>query len=243
MSDTSEMKLGRIPSVEDHRNFQYKDFYEPAGIIIPPKRLWTDRVSEWGVMGNNRYGNCVYVTAAHMLLCWRSCARGDSKRISDNAVIEEARHDRALNGFSILERNKIWRKRGLFSDRLWAFTSIDPKNVEHVRSAIYFHGCVDLGVNLPMAWQGSDIWDDGQGRSFIPNSWGPHSVPIVGYDEDGFVVVSWGKVIKMTTAALLRYCDEAYACIDSNWLDGKGETPAGLNLESLHAALQSIEQN
>lgn len=232
--------LGRLPVRRDYRNLQFAKYLLPTLPPLPDKRLWQTPVSNWGVMGNDSYGNCVIVTTAHMLLAWRANELQDTRRITDAAVIDLSRTMGALNGYNILDRLLYWRKTGMFADRLWAFTEVTPAATEQVQQAINLFGCLDIGVNLPSAWQGSDEWDVGSGRAYRPGSWGGHSVPLVGYDASHVFAVTWGDVVPMTWEALAYYSDEAYACIDKNWLAGDAVSPAGFDLESLHADLKQV---
>lgn len=238
--DHSTFELGRLPSPYDSRTLWLENYITHLLATPPEVRDWHSTISDWGVMGNDRYGNCVIVTAAHAILAWRANELGDRNRITDSAVIELSTSMGALRGYNILERCKYWRKVGMWSDKLWAFASVVPANFEHVRVAINSFGVVDIGVNMPSAWKSTDTWDVGFGPTYRPGTWGGHSVPLVGYDLAYVYLVTWGKVIRMTWAALSYYCDEAFALIDQNWLAGDSISPSGFNLPQLHADLMTI---
>lgn len=192
-------------------------------------------------MGNNRYGNCVIATAGHSLLTWRANELQDFRRLTDAAVIELSRKMGALNGYNILDRLKYWRKNGMWGNKIWAYALIDPADEREVKQTIEIFGCADIGVNLPRAWKGKDVWDDGTGKDYTPNSWGPHSVPFVGYDELGAYCASWGEVFLMTWPAVARYCDEGYAIIDPDWIAGDDHhCPSGYDLALLRSDLDAI---
>ena len=72
--------LGRVPSIRDPDTIPLRRLLAADIQPPPPERLWQTPISDWGVMGNNQYGNCVIVTAAHMLLNWRGNELGDTKR-------------------------------------------------------------------------------------------------------------------------------------------------------------------
>jgi len=188
-------------------------------------------------MGNNDYGNCVIVTAAHMILCWQATAAGDTRRITDTAVVELSTEMRALHGYNILDRLRYWRKNQMWANPLWAFASIDTNDPATIKATVNAFGAIDIGVNMPTAWKNKNFWDTGTGRLYRPNSWGGHSVPIVGYDENTATIVTWGELVKITWAALADYCDERYALINPSWLQNQGITPSQFNLAQLHADL------
>lgn len=243
MSALHERKLGRLPSPFDPRtlymaDYVGRDFPEP-----PDKRLWQLPISTWGVMGNSTYGNCVIVTAAHAIMAWRANELGDTRPITDTAVIELSREMGALDGFNILERLKYWRRVGMWSDKLWAYAAINPADPMQVKIAVNTFGCADIGVNMPRAWKSSDHWNVGKGSAYRPGTWGGHSVPVVGYDPDFLYVVTWGEIVRMSWDALATYCDEGYALIDQNWLAGDAETPSGFDLPRLHAELTLLSMD
>ncbi len=90
---------------------------------------------------------------------------------------------------------------------------------------------------MPSAWQSADVWGTGDGRRYSYASWGYHSVPLIGYDADYFYCVTWGRLQRLTHAAIERYCDEAFGLIDPVWLGEDNTTPTGLDLAALEADL------
>jgi hypothetical protein len=234
--------LGRLPSKIDPRTLRLASYLTPE-LPPPPTAIhWETKVSDWGVMGNERYGNCVIVTAAHMILSFRANELDDTRRFSDQAVIELSQDMGALNGYNILERLKYWRTRGMWSDKITAFASVDPKEPKLMRSAIHLFGSADIGLNMPAAWRDEKVWSVGIGRKYRPNTWGGHSVPLVGYDDQHVYAVTWGAIQPITWPALFAYCDEAYAVIDPNWTALDGVAPSGVDLTGLQRDLQALTQ-
>lgn len=236
-------KLGCNPSRRDARTLQLAYYRKLPYYEQPPERRWDKPIDDWGIMGNDNYGNCTIVTPAHAILAWAANESGDLRRIADSAVIELSREMGALDGYNILDRLNWWRKKGMWANRLWAYAQINPADESTMRTAINNFGCADIALSLPLAWQGADVWDTGYGRTYRPNSWGGHSVPIVGYDTNFLYVVTWGYIQTMTWQALAYYSDEAYALINPSWLaGGDATTPSGFDLTLLHADLQKVTQ-
>jgi hypothetical protein len=178
-----------------------------------------------------------------MLLTWQANELKDTTRLTDAAVIELSRQMGALNGYNILDRLKDWRTAGMWNNYLWAFAAVDPDDTKTVKIAINSLGCLDIGINLPLAWKGADQWTKGGGPRYRPNSWGPHSVPLVGYDETHVYASSWGRVYPMTWEALTYYCDEAYGTIDPTWIARDATSPSGIDLAGILETLRAIGAN
>jgi len=232
--------LGKLPAKIDPRTIRYSAIRRIDVPTSPICVYWQTPIGDWGVMGNDKYGNCVIATAGHMLLSWRANELGDLSRITDEKVIELSRQMGATDGYYIIDRLKYWRNTGMWGDQILAFAAIDPQIVEQVKEAINIFGGVDIGLALPDAWQNDQIWDIGNGRSYKPYTWGGHSVPLVGYDDNYVYCVTWGEIQKITWAALSYYCDEAYAVLDKNWYCKDNVTPSLVDQTKLDALLKAI---
>lgn len=232
--------LGRLASTPDPRTLRLAKYLKPTLPPPPPFVRWDNEIDDWGVMGNDRHGNCTTVTAAHMRLCWRANELDDTKRLTDEQVIRQARAIGGLNGFAILERNRIWRRSGLWGDTLHAYAAVKPADAEQHKHAISLFGASDVGLNMPRAWQDENPWGTGDGPAYRPNSWGSHSVPLLGYDERCAYCCTWGKIQAVTWEAILRYCDEAYALIDNDWTAADGISPSGFDRDALERDLAAL---
>ena len=232
--------LGKLPAKVDKRTLELRRY---ATIQLPPSPAVChgyDKIKAWGVAGNDQYGNCVIATAAHEILAWKGQAKNDVNQIADTAVIELSREMGALDGYAILDRLNYWRQKGMWADMLGAFASVASDDIETMKNAIAIFGTLDIGLAMPAAWRDSSTWDSGRGRRYHRGSWGLHSVPLVGYDDEYANLVSWGEVYQITWEAVEEYSDERYALIDPSWFDPNGHTPSGYDLTTLQADLTTI---
>ena len=240
MNPSTTRRLGKTAPRLDRRTLQLHRYITPDLPTPPITRRWDAAATDWGVMGNDQYGNCVIATAAHAILTWRANELGDTARITDSAVVDLSREMGALDGYNILDRLSYWRKHGMWGHPLWAYAQIASSNTELLKSAIDIFGAADIGLALPTAWKDAPVWDTGHGRRYVEGSWGLHSVPVVGYDANQVYVVTWGAIQPMTWRGFLSYCDEAYALITPDWLARQGTTPSGFDLETLRASLDVV---
>src|SRR6185437_1570180 len=102
-----------------------------------------------------------------------------------------------------------------------------------VQLAIELFGGIDVGVALPITAQNQAIWDVAPNWAIeaAPGSWGGHAVPVLDYDADGLLCVTWGAPKRMTWRFWSTYVDESYAVLSSAWMNAQnGKDPEGLDL-------------
>lgn len=234
-------QLGRIPSRYDHRTIRATAALHWDAPTPPTATDWHTRVPTWSLGGNDRFGNCVVVTAANMLLTWRANATLNATPVPDADIIATSTDLGALRGYQILDRLRWWRRAPLWHEQIWAYLSYEPAATTWHRRAIWAAGAADIGLALPTAWQSTDVWDTGSGPRYRPGTWGLHSVPLIGYDAECFYCATWGKLQPVTAAALTRYCDEAWWVVAPSWLRPDGTAPNQLDLARLCDALHHAE--
>ena len=234
--------LGKLPPKFDPRTLNFEKYLSTPIPAPPDTRHWETPISDWGQMGNDCYGNCVIASAGHMRLSWRANELGDLTRITDEAVVLLSIQMRATNGYTILDRLNWWRKQGMWKNTLHSYAKVNPDYPTHLKIAIDTFGAADIGLAMPAAWREDQIWDVGHGIKHKPNSWGGHSVPIVGYDPQFCYLVTWGAIQRITWPAIHRYCDEAYALINPDWLEKNKLTPNQFDLAALEADLAEITE-
>ncbi len=242
--DPSKVKLGCMPSRRDKRTLKLANY---VALPKPPAECRWDKIKAsnlWGDDGNSTYGNCVIVCAAHMLdSAIANESDPNAKRISDADVISLSRTMGALNGYNILDRLNWWRKTGMWGHKIQAFASVNLHNRDLIKYTINAFGSIDLAVNLPIAWQGTDTWECGNGRSYNPGSWGGHSIPALGYDDSWIYVCTWGEIIPCSWDALDLYFDEQYAVILPEWFAADAKSPSGFDSAALMKDLVAIGDN
>lgn len=234
------MKLGRVPSEPDKRSVFLDRFVDERFLDFPDHCYWHINLPNLQQFGNDRYGNCVIATAANMCETFAFKASGKQFGLSNERVIELSRTMGALNGYSILERNKWWRKKAMWNNYSWAYARVNPQRRDFMKATIFALGAADIGVNMPRGWMNQEIWGTGSGAAWRPNSWGPHSICLVGYDAEFYYALTWGRVQMIRHAAIDEYCDEAYAVVNPLWFSQMGLTPSGIDFAHLHEYLLAL---
>jgi hypothetical protein len=134
------------------------------------------------------------------------------------------------SGASMLRAARWFRNAGVIA----GFVELDVDNKvrfrEHIKASIHLLGGAALGMNLPVAWQGSSYWDISTGvtGAWSVGGWGGHALLAYAYDELGVRAVMWGRPGFITWPAIARYCDEGYAALHRRWLANRDRTPGGV---------------
>ena len=248
MADHSMMKLGRRAVKTDSRTLKLSSYVKPTLPPAPPKVDWTKGITEWGLMLNDKLGDCTIAGAAHAVQVW-TANTGTMVTVPDPVILsyfekwdgyDPANPATNMGGYEI-DVLKNWQKQGFAGHKLIAFADPQWTNLEEVKQAIHLFGGVYVGLNLPVTAKTQDVWDviPGGGPETQPGSWGGHCVFVPAYDPDGFTCITWGVPKTITNAFWQEYVDEAHALLAQDWIDRKG-SPAGFDLAQLQADLKLI---
>jgi hypothetical protein len=210
----------------------------------------TAKVGSWPMYGNEKLGDCTAAAAGHMVQAWTANANtlvtptdGDVLGLywATGAPPNEPCQPGGPTDTGRVELDVLnqWRNVGFGGDRIVGYAKVSLRDTNLVKQATAVFGGLYIGAALPLSAQGQHEWDVAV-KDAEPGSWGGHAIPIVGYDPDTFTVVTWGGTLKMTTAFLHTYVDEAYALLSRDWLDAQGATPAGFDLAALQADLAAL---
>ncbi len=253
------LRLGKKPPVEDARTLKFAAYLDEAAIPTPPPSCdYGSAVPSYPMYGNDSLGDCTCAAAGHMVQAWSQAAGG--MKTMDDADVERlywqtgappaetgAAQSPQDDGRSELAVLNYWRQNGIaagtaWADKIAAFAAVDVQNPYHVDAAIYLLGGVYAGAGLPLTAQGQQVWDvvpDAPEAEKQPYSWGGHAFPIVGYDEEHLLVVTWGALVKMTKAFFAEYVDEVYAVASPDFTAG-GNSPQGFDIAALVADVSAL---
>lgn len=247
-------KLGKKAPVIDARTLRLAKYLDAAPVLPAPASVdWTKKVTApWGVMLNDRLGDCTCAAAGHLVLAWMSNALDAGFAPSDGQVLSLYEGSCGYNpddpstdqGGVEIEVLKFWRKNGIGDSghKIAAFVSVNPKNFEEVQQAIALFGGIYIGVALPTSAQEQvgGLWAPTSSTPGDAGSWGGHAIPIVAYTPDDLTAVTWGALQKLTWAWLEAYCDEAYAIVTHDWIEANRKSPSGLNVTALELDLRHL---
>jgi hypothetical protein len=248
MVDHSPMRLGRKAIRTDTRTLQLAKYITATLPPAPPEKDWTKGIQNWGMMLNDKHGDCTIAAAAHAVQVWSANTKGeitvpDSVILSyyelwDGYTPSDPNTDEGGVELNVLTR---WTKETFNNHKLIAYADPAYTNLESIRQAINLFGGVYIGIALPITAQKQTVWDvvENGGADAKPSSWGGHAVFVPKYDATSFTCITWGGLKTMTVPFWQQYVDEAHALLSHDWLQTKG-SPSGFKLTELKSDLALI---
>ena len=246
------MKLGKTPARPGAVSLKFADYAAGLKITVPAMVNHSKFILDGGgVLGNDKYGDCVWAGAAHETIIWNGEA-GSKVSFTDQGVLSDYS---AVTGFVPSDKYtdqgtdmqvaaSYRRKTGIVDATgkrhiVDAYISIKPGNKTELKQAIYLFSNVGIGIRFPASAMAQFAAGKPWTVSMFSRIEGGHYVPAIGYDSQYVYVVTWGKIQKMSWAFFCKYCDEAIVYLSSEMLSG-AKSPEGFNVAQLNADLAAI---
>lgn len=255
----AQVALGKLPKRSDPRTLSLPKLLTGEITPDPEIRNETAVTGHWGELGNNSLGDCAIAAAAHAEMLW---AAKHGRTLPDPTLTQvldayskitgyQEGHPDTDKGADLLSVLKYWQQKGIAGQTIGAFAEVLPRDVQTLKWTIATLDLAYVGLQLPAAWKTPA--KSGQQPCFTPTRrpWNPatwqnpyrgHCVIYTGYrGDDSFTCVSWGRIITVPMAFHKAYCDEAYAIIAPDRLDGRTETPSQLDTKALQETLGLVQ--
>ena len=190
----------------------------------PPGEIagYWECVPQFSLGGNDRYGDCVFCTAANFTDLM-TAVNGTPQLVPDGEVQRwyawETGWTRAnpeSDKGEVLEKMlQVWRDHGNPSeplDRLAGYCAIAP---EEIHQAVHSLGAVPVWCELPSY---NDRWDfNDRSVALKTKGTGPHAVLIVESNPTGLKLVTWAELVDVSHAWWRAYGRDAYAVRHPVW--------------------------
>lgn len=225
MSILDTVRLGRTPLTADPRTIQYRTL-APTPWTPPPS---FDFDAEHGgifpsrVYLNDTYGDCVIAAQANHITRIEADEQGVVLDVTDAEVKHEyfkqtGGPDVGLNPLESLTR---WRSGWTAAGRIYSihsFAEVSPQDARQVKEAAIVGRGLQVALRLPISAahqiDAGQPWDIVAGPDSQADSWGGHMVYLKGYDADGVLLWTWGKVQRATYRWLAAYSDFCAIVVD-----------------------------
>jgi hypothetical protein len=241
------LPTGKKPATYVPGERRYTSFrVSKAPVHVPSVFGHGNTFKDWGMLGNDRFGDCVFAGSAHEQELIANLAAGgvtgqmvtpfsEKSVLSDYSAVTgfnlaTGEND---NGTNVHEALDYRIKTGLLDangkrHKIAAYVALEPGNLEHLREALFIFSAVGIGFEVPISAQEqyarNEVW------SIVPGAEveGGHYVPLVGVPAVGnLACVTWGRRQVMTDSFYKMYCDEAYCYITREELQAKSKTNWG----------------
>ena len=198
----TDVCLGKNPRKIDSRTLQLKNFTAVPPQRPPKKKSWLTGIPSIPIYKNDVLGCCVISMMAHMLDQWSYLTTGKIIGFTDQQIIEMYTaiggydpnaplnpdgSNPTDNGCVMLDALNYWRETGFCGYKMEAYVSANPRSPTEFEQAIALFGNTAIGVELPVAVQGSSTWDNPPNLTgdWAPGSWGGHAIPAGAYWPGG----------------------------------------------------------
>lgn len=248
------LKLGKLAPVYDKRDLLFASYRTKAVLPPVPNQFGHEnliKISEWGMNGNDKAGDCVFAGAAHETELWNRMAGKFVSITAENSLADygavtgynpvTGAND---NGTNVRDAMKYRKKTGVIDSagvrhKIGAYLSLEPGNWQHLLEAMYLFGMVGIGIEFPAS--AMDQFNAGKPWSVVATSSieGGHYIPLVA-ERANLECVTWGRLQGMTRAFYAKYCDEAWVMLSTEMLNVKGMTLEGFDLVQLKADLKLL---
>lgn len=209
MTDITKLKLGKAPARIDPRTMKLSAIMRALPPL--PDEFDVDRelgIQESRMFANDQYGDCALASFARLTMRFEKFEQGVIPDISDEDVIaayksqtnaEPGWENAGAVMLSVLNsmRHDGWMAGGK-QYKIHAFASVNWRDHEEVKAAIYLLRGLYLGALLPRSAQkqlDSGLWDVVDGPEGVPGSWGGHAMYGMAYRDTGAlpapVAVPW----------------------------------------------------
>lgn len=248
-------RLGKRPARENSVTFKLERYLVTPRLPTPPLIFGDQDIvgPDWGVLGNNDYGDCVWAGAAHETMLWNKEA-GQSIAFTDGVVLSDysavtgfdpAHVEETDKGTDMQEAASYRQRTGVLDEsgqrhKVLAYVALRAGDFDQLMLATYLFGAAGVGFVFPQsAW---DQFDNNAPWDVVPGSPAKdgHYVPSVGRDADGnLIVVTWGRLQRMTPAFYTKYNDETVAYVTDEFLQND-KSRLGFNRQQLLDDLGAI---
>lgn len=230
---------------------RFAAYFHAASLPPPPVKFGKPGlIHTWGMLANDRYGDCVWAGAAHETMLLEASAGAmvatftASNVLSDYSAVTgfSSKDPNTDQGTDMIDAAKYRQKTGIVDlaghrHTIDVYAALDVGDLNQLALAVSILGIAGVGVSLPDnaedQFDGSEPWDVVAGHPPDPDE--GHYVPCVGRNSAGnFLFVSWGRLQAATPRWVSTCMNQGVAYLSRERLAASGLSPDGLSLDKLN---------
>lgn len=246
------MKLGKTPARTDSIKFKLSKYIDKSLLPTPPAAFGHETLlgANWSMLGNDKYGDCVWAGAAHETMMWNMMAHhpvtfSDASVLSDySAVTGFNPNDPSTDQGTDMEKAAAYRRHTGVIDahgkrhKVGAYLDVKIGDIHEHWIAMYLFGAVGIGIEFPSS--AMDQFNEHKPWDVVSHSKieGGHYVPLVAHRNNSNCV-TWGAVQPMTSKFFGKYNDESVCYLSEEMLVA-GKSLEGFDLATLRKDLAAL---
>lgn len=231
--------LGRLPG-RVPAGLGTLNYYAAGPLPAPPASVAVPAVADWGMLGNDRYGDCGVAGLEHGFMADAAdTSVTETQASGQQAVTYYLKYTGGQDdGVVLADYLAYVRRTGYYGRKVTAYAPVAVHDVPTLQTAITLYDFAYTGITVTGAMEGAFAagkpWTTATLRG---EELGGHCVPVVGYDDEHLLAVTWGQVQAITYPAWHRMSGEAWAVITGELSRGDGH---GVSLAALTADLNRL---
>lgn len=242
------LRLGKKPARVGSIQLRFGAYFTALNLPVPAVKIGNPGlIHQWGMLANDRVGDCVWAGAAHETMLLEAEAGSLIATFTSVNVLSDysactgfVQNDASTDqGTDVADAAKYRQKTGIVDltgnrHKIDIYASLRAGDVSQLALAVDLLGTVGVGVELPSNAEEQFNYGEPWDVSGTPSVVGGHYIPCVGRNSQGhFLFVTWGRLQAATPRWVMTFMDEGVAYISRERLSAKGLSPQGFNLAKL----------
>jgi len=238
-------RLGRLPA-QIPAGLRDLTYYTAGPLPKPPPSVAVPSVADWGVLGNDTYGDCGVAGLEHAFEA-AAADTGEHEAFPDDqqCVDYYLNYTGGQDSGVVLSRFLAYvRRHGYYGHTISAYAHVAVHDVPTLQFAIDAYDSAYVGITVSQgmmdATQGSPPWtwtlEDLSGDEL-----GGHCIILAGYNSSWLYGITWGQVVRIAYPAWHQMGDEAWAAITGEDIAAKTDGH-GISLAALQADLNKLSR-
>lgn len=236
-------KLGKLKPKSHPNTLSLSKYLTPILPFLRTAIAWERKVTNWTMLGNDNYGDCVEAAGGNTIMTMTSqsgiqVSPTTAQILQDYSNITgfDPNNPSTDQGTVMIDALAYYVKTGIVGRKIlaWASVKIDSSLWEF-RQAISIFGTVLVGFNFPQS--AMDQFNSGLPWTVDMTSpiVGGHCVAVSEYSATQLVCNTWAALQPTSLGFFPYYADEAYVLITQDWINKMKLSPSGFNINTLEA--------